>query len=95
MNPCLKQNLTTHEPTIDVLEMLLVAVLLSIHALVIFCPGAKTSTTASKLEKDARASAIVVAPTVFVLGAQADDVFPALAPSFPAATAIWIPVLVN
>jgi len=95
VNPCLKQNLTTHERTIDVPEMLLVAVLLSIHALMIFCPGAKTSTTAPKLEKDARASAIVVAPTVFALGARAGDVFPALAPSFPAATVTWISSLVN
>jgi len=86
VNPCLKQNLTTYERTIDVPEMLLVALVLPIHALITFCPGAKMSTTEPKLEKDARASAIVVAPTVFALGARAGDVFPASVPSFPAAT---------
>ena len=75
--------------------MSLVAVVLPIHALITFCPGAKMSTTEPKLEKDARASAIVVAPTVFALGARAGDVFPASTPSFPAATVTWIPAPVN
>jgi len=87
--------MTTHERTIDVPETLLVAVVLPIHELMIFCPGAKMSTTEPKLEKDARVSAIVVAPTVFALGARAGDEFPASAPSFPAATVTWIPALVN
>jgi len=87
--------MTTHERTIDVPEMLLVAVVLPIHELMIFCPGAKMSTTEPKLEKDARVSAIVVAPTVFALGARAGDEFLASAPSFPAATVTWIPALVN
>jgi len=88
-------NLTTHQRTIEVPEMLLVAVLLVIHALMMFCPGAKMSTTEPKLEKDARVSAIVVAPTVLALGARAGDVVPAFAPSFPAATVTWIPDLVS
>lgn len=88
-------NLTTHQRTIEVPEMLLVAVLLVIHALMMFCPGAKMSTTEPKLEKDARVSAIVVAPTVLALGARAGDVVPASAPSFPAATVTWTPDLVN
>jgi hypothetical protein len=72
--------------TMEVPEMLLVDVVLVIHELMTFCPGAKMSTTEPKLEKDARASAIVVAPTVFALGARAGDVFPASPPSLPAAT---------
>ena len=44
------------------------------------------STTEPKLEKEARASAIVLAPTVLAEGARAGEVFAALALSLPAAT---------
>ena len=51
-----------------------------------FSPGAKMSTTEPKLEKEARASAIVLAPTVLAEGTRAGEVFAALALSLPAAT---------
>ena len=63
-------------------------VLLPIHALITFSPGAKMSTAEPKLEKEARASAIVLAPTVLAEGTRAGEVFAALALSLPAAT--WI-----
>lgn len=44
------------------------------------------STTEPKLEKEARTSAIVLAPTVLAEGARAGEVFAALALSLPAAT---------
>jgi len=49
-------------------------------------PGAKISTTDSWLEKDARASAIVKAPTVLVLRARAGKVELVSVLEFPAAT---------
>lgn len=61
-------------------------VVLPIHELITDCPGANTSTTEPKLEKDARASAMVVAPTVMADGARAGEVEPASKLSFPAAT---------
>lgn len=70
----------------EVPEMLLVSVLLPIQELMTLWPGAKMSTTLPKLENEARASPIVVAPTVMAEGARAGDVFAALALSFPAAT---------
>lgn len=51
-----------------------------------FCPGAKTSTTEPKLENDARASAMVLAPTVTALAALAGEVVPASRFELPAAT---------
>lgn len=44
--------------------MVLVEVSLSYHALVMETPGAKISTQAPKLEKDALVSVLSVAPTV-------------------------------
>ena len=61
-------------------------VLLPIQALITFWPGAKISTTEPKLEKDARASAIVLAPTVMAEGARAGLVDAASLLSLPAAT---------
>lgn len=72
--------------TMEVPEILLVEVVLSIQELMTSCPGAKMSTTLPKLENEARASAIVVAPTVIAEGARAGEVVPASAPSLPAAT---------
>ena len=72
----------------DVPEILLVAVVLPIQALMTFCPGAKISTTDPKLENEARASAMVEAPTVLAEAARAGDVPLASALSFPAATAM-------
>ena len=46
----------------------------------------KMSTTESKLEKEARASAIVLAPTVLAEGARAGELFVASALWLPAAT---------
>lgn len=60
---------------------------LPIHELMTFCPGAKTSTTEPKLENDARTSAMVLAPTVTALGALAGEVVPASTFELPAATA--------
>lgn len=51
-----------------------------------FCPGANKSTTRPKLENSARASAMVLAPTVTTLGARAGEVSFALTLEFPAAT---------
>jgi hypothetical protein len=61
---------------------------LPIQELVIVTPGAKRSTTAPKLENEAIASAIVVAPMVFADGALAGLVVPASVAEFPAATLI-------
>ncbi len=66
--------------------MLFVALVLPIQELMTFCPGAKMSTTVPKLEKEARASAIVEAPTVLAEGARAGEVPLASALSLPAAT---------
>jgi hypothetical protein len=70
----------------EVPEMMLVEVVLVIQALMTSCPGAKTSITFPKLENEARAPAIVVAPTVMAEGARAGEVVPASALLFPAAT---------
>lgn len=70
----------------DVPDRVLVEVGLSIQALMIFCPGAKMSTAAPKLDAGVRASAMVVAPTVMAEGARAGEVFEELEFSFPAAT---------
>ncbi len=75
--------------------MLLVAVVLPIQEEMTFWPGAKISTTEPKLEKEARASAMVLAPTVTAEGARAGDVVLASVLEFPAATATCIPLLVS
>ena len=59
---------------------------LPIQELMTFWPGANKSTTDPKLENDALASAIVVAPMVLAEGARAGDVLRASTPSLPAAT---------
>lgn len=59
--------------TIEVPEMLLVAVVLPIHALIIFEPGAKRSTADPKFDHEARESRIVIAPTVLADGARAGE----------------------
>ena len=66
--------------------MLLVAVVLPIQELVTPWPGAKTSTTEPKFENEARASEMVLAPTVIAEGARAGEVLAALTLSLPAAT---------
>ena len=66
-----------------------------IHPPVIPAPGAKISTQLPKLENDARASRIVVAPTVIADGALAGDRVHASVDSFPAAATTVIPALVR
>lgn len=56
-------------------------------------PGAKRSRHAPKLENDARASVVVVAPTVIAFAARAGEELHASALLFPAATAIGTPEL--
>ena len=70
----------------DVPEIVLVAVVLPIHALVTSRPGANISTTAPKLEKEARASAIVEAPMVLAVGTREGLMLAASVLEFPAAT---------
>lgn len=72
--------------TIDVPDILLVAVVLPIQALMTFDPGAKMSTQDPKFDQEARLSRIVAAPTVITAGARAGESYPASLPSFPAAT---------
>src|SRR5215467_16204885 len=73
---------------IDVPEIVFVAVSLVFHDDVMLLPGAKISRHVPKFENDARASVVVVAPTVMALAARAGDELQALALLFPAATAI-------
>ena len=75
--------------------MVFVALLLPIQALVTLCPGAKISTTEPKLLKLARASAMVVAPTVMAEGARAGLVDAASTLLLPAATVTWMPARVS
>src|SRR6185369_14716740 len=56
-------------------------------------PGAKMWRHTPKLENDARASLVVVAPTVIAFAARAGDVLHASALLLPAATAIGTPEL--
>ena len=56
---------------IEVPLMVLVAVSLVFHAEVMFSPGAKMSVQVPKLEKEARASVLVVALTVIASGTRA------------------------
>ena len=58
---------------IEVPLIVLVAVLLVYHADVIELPGAKTSRQLPKFEYDARASELVVAPTVMADAARAGE----------------------
>lgn len=59
---------------------------LPIQELMTFWPGAKMSTAAPKLEKDARASAMVLAPTVTAAAARAGLELAASTLLLPAAT---------
>jgi hypothetical protein len=68
-----------------------VAVSLVFNAEVMLLPGAKMSTQAPKLEKDERASALVVAPTVIAVGSLAGEKLHASRFSLPAATTIVTP----
>ena len=72
---------------IDVPLMMLVAVSLVDHADVMLDPGAKMSTTLPKLEKDDRASVLVLEPTVIAALTRAGDEFDALVFELPAAIA--------
>jgi hypothetical protein len=54
-------------------------------------PGAKMSRHVPKLEKDARASFVPVAPTVMALAAEAGDLPQASSFPFPAETATMTP----
>src|SRR5689334_4548635 len=72
---------------IDVPEIVFVAVSLVFHDDVMLLPGAKISTHVPKFENDARASVVVVAPTVIALGSRAGELPQASRLSFPAATA--------
>ena len=64
-----------------------VCVSLPLYADVMPAPGAKISRHAPKLENEARASAVVVAPTVSAVGTRAGDELHASALLLPAATA--------
>ena len=70
----------------DVPEMVLVAVLEPIQALRMLTPGAQTSTTEPKLEKEAFLLEESTAPTVFAEAARAGDVVEASTFELPAAT---------
>jgi hypothetical protein len=67
--------------------MVFVAVLLVFQAEVMLEPGAKMSRHVPKLEKDERASVLVVAPTVTAAATRAGDELHALAFELPAAIA--------
>src|SRR5262249_37712653 len=75
--------------------MVFVAVSLVAHADVMFWPGAKMSTTLPKFENDARASLIVLAPTVIAAETRAGDELAALVFEFPAAIAYVTPELIE
>src|SRR5205085_431839 len=70
---------------IDVPEMVLVAVSLVFHDEVMLLPGAKMSRQVPKFENDARASVMVVAPTVMALATRAGEVVQASTLLLPAA----------
>ena len=72
---------------IDVPLIVLVAVSLVIQAEVMFWPGAKMSVQVPKLENEARASVLVVAPTVIASATRAGVKLHALALELPAAIA--------
>ena len=56
------------------------------EVLITFSPGPKISTMGPKLEKDDRASLMLLEPTVTASGTRAGLEFAALAAPFPAAT---------
>ena len=72
---------------IEVPEIVFVAVSLVFQDEVMLEPGAKISTHVPKLEKDERASVIVVDPTVIALGSRAGEELQASALLLPAAIA--------
>ena len=72
---------------IEVPEIVFVAVSLVFQDEVMLEPGAKMSTHVPKLEKDERASVIVVDPTVIALGSRAGEELQASALLLPAAIA--------
>src|SRR6476620_547317 len=78
---------------IDVPEIVLVAVSLVFQDEVMLLPGAKMSRHVPKLEKEARASVFVVAPTVFAVATRAGDELHAF--GFPAAIAYDTPALIE
>ena len=80
---------------IDVPEIVFVAVSLVFHDDVMLLPGAKMSRQGPKFENDARASVIVVAPTVMAFGTRAGDVVQAFTLLFPAAIAYVTPSLME
>jgi hypothetical protein len=75
--------------------MVLMAVVLPIQAEVMLEPGAKISKQVPIFEKEDRASAVVVDPTVIALTARAGEELHALTLLFPAATAITTPSLIT
>jgi hypothetical protein len=76
---------------IDVPEMLLVADVLVLQADVMLEPGAKMSRQLPKFEYDARASVLVVAPTVSAVATRAGDDVQASTFELPAATTTVTP----
>ena len=76
---------------IDVPEMLLVADALVLQADVMLVPGAKMSRQLPKFEYDARASVLVVAPTVSAVATRAGDDVQASTFELPAATTTVTP----
>ena len=76
---------------IDVPLMVFVAVSLVDHADVMLDPGAKMSTTLPKLEKDDRASLIVLEPTVIAEPTRAGEELLAFVFELPAAIAYVTP----
>lgn len=72
---------------IDVPEIVFIAVSLVNHDDVMSLPGAKMSRHVPIFENEARASLIVVAPTVIALATRAGEKLQASKPSFPAAIA--------
>ena len=72
---------------IEVPEIVLVAVSLEFQDDVMLLPGAKMSTHVPKLENEARASVMVVAPTVIAFATRAGDCVQASVLLFPAAIA--------
>ena len=72
-----------------------VAVSLVFHDEVMLLPGAKMSRQVPKFEKDARASVVVVAPTVLAAATRAGEVVQASVFELPAAMAYETPELIE
>src|ERR1044072_1928885 len=79
----------------EVPEIVLVAVSLVFQDEVMLDPGAKISTHVPKLEKDERASVLVVEPTVMALPTRAGDEVQASVLLLPAAIAYVTPSLIE